>query len=558
MKDDKGKAVNKGDAPKVTSDVVQPNAAATTQPTPLQVVADMLTAISKNVKLDSSVKKDLENVIKYTREAERTESSKDKSVKEHDNVSAIRQAVLADLANMYAVLANQINAVQTGCNTIQENTAKVLKEVEEAKTIAKDTIDKVDKVTDTTAKFASEASSYRDAILSKPTQTNKSKADPKVLNDMDRRAKQILIDIYDDEADSILNKSLTSIVEKANEALETIEDADKPKDTKVLVALKAQKCAILLTLNSKEAAKWLRIVPNEVAFTRKFSAESHIRERLHNLIVPRVPITFEPGNDEHLRELEETNGLYKGMVRKAKWIKPMGRRRPDQTHAYAIISLTSVDFANILIRDGMFVCGTKVRPRKQKHEPIQCMKCRRWGHFASECPSEADICGSCRDAHRTSHCENKGKKHCVNCGDNTHTSWNRNCPEFVRRCQILDERNPENAMPYFPTEHDWSLTVRPDRIPMEDKFPTTYAVNAIPLGGGKHQGPGAGRQRRGKKRNAGSNDAPGNPNHIQISHVREEGKLQDEDDYWRSDRNGQNNELDYTDWNTPRDTPGWQ
>ena len=49
-------------------------------------------------------------------------------------------------------------------------------------------------------------------------------------------------------------------------------------------------------------------------------------------------------------------------------------------------------------------------------------------------------------------------------------------------------------MPYFPTEHNWSLTVRPDRIPMEDKFPAKYAVNTIPLGGSKSQGPGAGHQ----------------------------------------------------------------
>ena len=519
----------------------------------------MLTAISKNKKLDSSVKKDLESVITFVREAERTASSERKA-KELDNVSAIRQAVLADLANMYSSLANQINAVQTGCNTIQENTAKVLKEVEEAKTIAKDTVVKVDKVTDTTAKFASEANSYRDAVLSKPTQTNRTRADPRVLSDMDRRAKQILIEIYDEEANSILNKSLTSIVEKANEALESIEDADKPKDIKVLAALKARKRAILLTLNSKEAAKWIRIIPNEVAFTKKFSVESHIRERLHSLIVPRVPTTFEPGNTEHLRELEETNGLFKGLIRKAKWIKPLGRRRPDQTHAYAIISLTSADFANILIRDGLFICGTKVRPRKQKHEPIQCMKCRRWGHFASECPSEVDVCGSCGDAHRTSHCENRGKKHCVNCGDNTHTSWDRNCPEFARRCQILDERNPENAMPYFPTEHDWSLTVRPDKIPLEDKFPTKYAVNTIPPGSGKHQGPGAVRQRKGKKRNAGGSGMPeasGNPNHIQISHVREEGELQDEEEYWRMDNLDRNDDPDHNDWNTPRDYPGW-
>ena len=362
-KDGEGKAINKGGAPKATPDNAQPNIAAISQPTPLHIVADMLTTISKKVNLDTTVKKELEDIIKFISETVGTENSRSSEAKEHDDVSTICQAVLA---NMYMALVNQINIVQIGYNTIQENTAKVLKEVKEAKTIAKDTVDKVDKVTDTTAKIPLETNSYRNTVLSKPTQTNKSKANPKVLSDMDRRAKQILIDIFNNEADSILNKFLTSIIEKVNESLASIEDADKPKDIKVLAALKARKHTILLTLNNKEAVNWLRFVPNELAFTKKFLAESHIRERPHNLIVPRVPITFDPGNDNHLRELEKMNGLYKETVRKAKWIKLLGRRRPDQTHACAIISLASVDFANILIRDGMFICGTKVRPRKQK------------------------------------------------------------------------------------------------------------------------------------------------------------------------------------------------
>jgi len=61
-------------------------------------------------------------------------------------------------------------------------------------------------------------------------------------------------------------------------------------------------------------------------------------------------------------------------------------------------------------------------------------------------------------------------------------------------------------MPYLPTGHDWSLTVRPDKIPIEDKFLTKYAVNNIPIGGSRHPGPSAGQQHRGKTCNAGSKE----------------------------------------------------
>ena len=138
---------------------------------------------------------------------------------------------------------------------------------------------------------------------------------------------------------------------------------------------------VLLTLNSKEAVSWIREPLNKEEFSNGFSTESHIRERTFNLIVPRVPVIFDLSKEKHLYEIEETNCLDKNMIRKAKWIKPMGRRRLGQTNTYAIITLSSVDSANALIKDGLYICSIKVRPTKQKQEPIQCMKCREWGHF---------------------------------------------------------------------------------------------------------------------------------------------------------------------------------
>ncbi|KAG6859840.1 hypothetical protein C0991_012500 [Blastosporella zonata] len=36
----------------------------------------------------------------------------------------------------------------------------------------------------------------------------------------------------------------------------------------------------------------------------------------------------------------------------------------------------------------------------------------------------------------------------------THTSFDRNCPAFTKRCEDLETRFPENTMPYFPILHD--------------------------------------------------------------------------------------------------------
>jgi hypothetical protein len=84
-------------------------------------------------------------------------------------------------------------------------------------------------------------------------------------------------------------------------------------------------------------------------------------------------------------------------------------------------------------------------------------------------------------------------------------------------------------MPYYPTEHDWTLTVRPDRIPLDERFPGKYAVNSIPTNGNRNgqrsPKPWAKEHRRGQ---TGKSNRE-NPNHIPLSRRREVGELPPED-----------------------------
>lgn len=208
--------------------------------------------------------------------------------------------------------------------------------------------------------------------------------DPEVLSDIECRDRQILIDIYDKEGSCTMDRSLMDLLDRANNALDKMSDSSKPEKVKVEGIHKTKRNAILLTLNSKEAAIWVREVGNEETFTNTLKG-SHIREREYNLIVPRVLLTFDPKKDTDLREIEEANSLTPHIICKAKWIKPVECRHPGQTHAFIILSLTSVNAANKLIRDGISICSSFSRLTKQKQEPIQYMKCRRWGHFADKC-----------------------------------------------------------------------------------------------------------------------------------------------------------------------------
>ena len=197
--------------------------------------------------------------------------------------------------------------------------------------------------------------------------------------------------------------------------------------------------------------------------------------------MPRTPITFDPKSETHLRELEEANNLDSRSIKKARWIKPVNRRREGQTHAYAIISLASPSSANHLIRKGITICGAKTIPSKLKHEPMQCLRCRGWGHVIAQCLNTFDTCGACGGEHSTNDCNNPHLCYCVSCKNSTHASWDRGCPEFIRRRELYNNRFPENNLHFFPTEEEWTLTTRPDKILFEDCFPQQYTVNSLPM-----------------------------------------------------------------------------
>ena len=452
-------------------------------------IMDSLERIQNDYKMEEAAKKELKKLAKYVKEEAEARSIWLAEPKEQAKVSAIHLAVRRDLQAMCEHLNGQFNQLGKANKEVLDIANKTLKEAEETKGAVKDTATEVSKVTKSTDKLASETVTYRDALLATPKQANKVSTDPRILSDMDRKARQILVEIFDTEGNNTLEKSVTELVKKANEVLASLQGADKPKDIKVLTALKMRNETLLLTLNSKESAEWVSETKNEIAFTDAFSEGSHIRGRVYNLIVPRVPITFEPSNLKHLREAEEVNSLEKYAIKSVRWIKPIERRCLDQTHAFAVFSIATAGHANLLIKDGLNICGTKVRPKRQKTEPMQCMKCQRWGHFANNCQAEKESCGTCGAAHCTNTCNNKSKVYCVSCDDNSHASWDRNCPEFIRRCAIFDEHNPKNRMPYYPMEQDWTLVTRLGRLPMEERYLKKFTVNSLPTQTGKKKEP---------------------------------------------------------------------
>jgi hypothetical protein len=149
-------------------------------------------------------------------------------------------------------------------------------------------------------------------------------------------------------------------------------------------------------------------------------------------------------------------------------VKAIERRAEGQRMAHIIANVASVQAANKLLRDGVHIHGKKVSARKMKREPKRCMKCQKINvcHFAKECPSEIDVCGTCGLNHRTDACTKteQAKFACANCNSKGHASWDRLCPVILKAADRAESSDPEATYKYFPTaEEPWTWEQKTNR-----------------------------------------------------------------------------------------------
>jgi hypothetical protein len=364
-----------------------------------------------------------------------------------------------------------------------KSTEQIGKAAERLETVAAEIHTKLATLTSTSSQLVTTANTYKDALLKAPSHASRvgegsATVDPAIGKSADRKSRQVLFDFSDDQMTLL---SELAIKEKILEAFNKIASPPPPTNITVEEVTKLRNNGLVVLFGTKEAADWLQSPETELLFTGYLAPTgASIRPRQHIILVPKIPITVDPDNEAHIREIEEANRLQEHSISKIRWIKPEIRRKPDQRLAHASFSLTSAEAANLCIRDGIFIHGVKSYPSKMKQEPTQCLKCRRWGHFANQCLASKDTCGTCGGDHWTKACRESSKKHCAVCNTDSHASWDRQCPEFIRRCTLFDESHPENALKYFPTDEPWTKVIRPAKLPFSERFPVHFAVGSLP------------------------------------------------------------------------------
>ena len=76
-------------------------------------------------------------------------------------------------------------------------------------------------------------------------------------------------------------------------------------------------------MNEKEVVEKLENTDLKHKFLESYSATAMIRPRLYQVIVERMPITFDVGSEAQLQKLEDANYLKDYQIAQARWIKPL-------------------------------------------------------------------------------------------------------------------------------------------------------------------------------------------------------------------------------------------
>lgn len=262
---------------------------------------------------------------------------------------------------------------------------------------------------------------------------------------------QLLLDVRPDSLLATRRYANATLSEKANTALDSLTPPPHLKGC-FTSAFRLHNGGIILRTNSHNAAEWIRTRKDQ--FAEAFDEGAQIKDRTFSVMVPDAPLSLEL-DEESLNDIESVNRMNSGDIINAKWMKHPRRSDPDQTTSHLIMTFRSANTANAIIQNGIRLRHQKIRARRLKREPTRCYKCQEYGHHAASCLSE-ERCGTCgRSEHQTTDCtyiDPSFRQFCTPCGDMGHASWSKDCPEFIRRSQEIRIRDPENSMPFFPTD----------------------------------------------------------------------------------------------------------
>jgi hypothetical protein len=159
------------------------------RPIALQIVARGIKNIIADDKPERKIKAALEGILKFIRDEEEKEKKTAEGVLAQPVVSTLHKVIKQELSKVYEALAKQMDGVLGTASVTLENTEKTLADTQNLKEITKEISSKVGKVNNAADKIVSDMQTYQDVLAQSPAVASKFAIDPKVLGDMECRAR---------------------------------------------------------------------------------------------------------------------------------------------------------------------------------------------------------------------------------------------------------------------------------------------------------------------------------------------------------------------------------
>jgi hypothetical protein len=281
---------------------------------------------------------------------------------------------------------------------------------------------------------------------------------------------------YETGWDSSVPKSQEQIIEALQEIVKATGNLGKHKIRKLY---KLSNQTILIEWFAQESAEWNTTPEINEKFEEAIGPLAKLKVRTYAVLGQFIPLyTFDPADEEHLQDVEETNGYEDGAIVRAKYIKKPQRRKPGQTTAHVIFEFRKPETANEAINRGMKICNKHISARKLQKDPVRCLRCQKYNHIRAECDEKTETCANCAESHSTNSCPNPSKLKCSNC-KGEHGAWARECLEFARRKEKFDERHAENKYPFYFSRETWTQAAAPPRVSSENKYPDHLAAKSL-------------------------------------------------------------------------------
>jgi hypothetical protein len=250
-------------------------------------------------------------------------------------------------------------------------------------------------------------------------------------------------------------KTEAELIAKAEMTIKLMmEEGETPQvHVKFVAGYRAKTGAIIYTLNSKEAASWLKYPSRLQLFNNKFGDSTETHAKLFNVMAYYVPTTFEPGSEARKRQIELDNDLRKNGLTHAKYIKPIHKRAHNQRTAHVILGFaTRADANEVIAKRWIVIDEKKVSVKKLVAEPRRCYKCQstKGDHTADTCTEKEPKCARCAGIHLTEKCDKPSETKCVNCNSTDHGAGNRDCPAFQQSVREHRNRNLEGNYRFYP------------------------------------------------------------------------------------------------------------